>query len=99
MQSLYATTIAIQGLDAHSTFRALQAGGNEGNPLLGPLAASRPAFLALKVGIAATLIYSGRDLSRGHKIGAVLALAGINSVYAALIRNNYRVGTHMRAVK
>lgn len=96
MQSLYATTIVVQGLDGHSTFRALDAGGKEGNPLIGPLAEHRPAFLALKAGIAATAIYLARDTSKTHKVRAALTLIAINSAYLALIANNYRVAAVMR---
>lgn len=97
MQSLYATTIVVQGLDAHSTFRALDAGGKEGNPLIGSLAERRPAFIALKGAISTGTIYAARDLSKRHKVAAVLTLIGINSAYAALIANNYRVVAQMRA--
>lgn len=97
MQSLYATTIVVQGLDAHSTFRAIDAGGKEGNPLVGSLAERRPAFLALKGAISTATIYAARDLSKRHKVAAVLTLIGINSAYAALIANNYRVVAHMKA--
>jgi hypothetical protein len=91
MQSLYATTVVVQGLDAQSTFKALDAGAVESNSLVKPLASNRPAFVALKVGMSAAFIYAGHDLSKRHKIGAILALGLVNSVYTAIALHNYHV--------
>jgi hypothetical protein len=96
MQSLYAATVVVQGLDTHSTFRALDAGGQEGNPFIGKLAEHRPAFLLFKAGIAASAIYLGRDMSKGHKVRAAITLIAINSAYLALVANNYRVAASMQ---
>jgi hypothetical protein len=93
MWSLYVTTAAVQGLDAHSTFRAIDTGAVERNPLLGSIADHRPAFVALKAGIATATIYAGHHLSRRHK-GA--ALVGINVAYGALVARNYRIATRGR---
>jgi hypothetical protein len=91
MQSLYATTVVVQGLDAQSTFKALAAGAVESNSLVKPLASNRPAFIALKVGMSAAFVYAGHDLSTRHKIGAILALGLVNSVYTAIALHNYHV--------
>ena len=56
-----------------------------------PLASNRPAFVALKVGMSAAFIYAGHDLSKRHKIGAILALGLVNSVYTAIALHNYHV--------
>lgn len=91
MQSLYVTTVLVQGLDAQSTFKALAAGAVESNSLVKPLASNRPAFVALKVGMSAAFVYAGHDLSKRHRIGAILALGIVNSVYTAIALNNYHV--------
>lgn len=91
MQSLYATTALVQGLDAQSTFKALNAGAVEANSIVRPFAANRPAFIALKAGMAAAFIYAGHDLSTRHKIGAIVALGLVNSVYTAIAIHNYRI--------
>jgi hypothetical protein len=96
MQSLYATTVLMQGLDAHSTFRALDAGAKQGNPLIGPIAERRPAFIALKGAISVATIRAARDLSKQNKLAAALTLIGINSAYGALIANNYRVVSRIK---
>ncbi len=79
----------MQGLDAASTFRALDAGAVETNPLVSWVTPSRPGFVALKMGIATAAIYSAHELSRRHKVRAVIALVAINSAYAALAAHNY----------
>lgn len=89
--SLYASTVAIQGLDAVSTFRALDAGAVETNPLVSWATPSRPGFLALKMGIASAAIYSAHELSRRHKVRAMIALVAMNSAYAALAAHNYTI--------
>lgn len=97
MQSLYATTALLQALDAQSTFKALNAGAVESNSLVKPFAANRPAFIALKAGMATAFIYAGHNLSKGHKIAAMIALGAVNSLYAAIAVNNYHVARTMAA--
>lgn len=91
MQSLYVATALTQALDAQSTFKALNAGAVESNSLVKPFAGNRPAFIALKAGMATAFIYAGHNLSKRHKIGAVIALGLVNSLYAAIAMNNYHV--------
>jgi hypothetical protein len=97
MQSLYATTVVVQGLDAQSTFKALAAGAVESNSLVKPLASNRPAFIALKAGMSAAFVYAGHDLSKRHKIAAIVALGLVNSVYTAIALHNYQVARVMDA--
>lgn len=96
MLSAYTVTAIVQGLDAHSTFKALDAGGVEVNPFLFDVAKNRPAFIALKAGVAAGLIYAGHGIARKHKVVSVLTLAAINSVYIGLAANNYRAAKKMK---
>lgn len=91
MQSLYATTVVVQGLDAQSTFKALDAGAMESNSLVKSFASNRPAFIALKVAMATAFVYAGHDLSKRHKIGAIITLGLVNSVYTAIALHNYHV--------
>jgi hypothetical protein len=91
MQSLYASTAVVQGLDAQSTFKALSVGAVESNSLVKPFAANRPAFIALKAAMATAFIYAGHDLAKRHKVGAILALGLVNSLYTAIALHNYHV--------
>jgi len=60
MMSLYSATALVQGLDAHSTLKAINAGATERNPLMHALTAHPPVFVALKAGAAAGLIFAGQ---------------------------------------
>jgi hypothetical protein len=95
LTSLYATTILVQGLDAHSTFKALDNGARESNPIVGPLAGSKPGFLMLKAGIATATIYAAHSLARRNKVAAIAALVAVNTGYLLIVRSNYHVAGSM----
>jgi len=97
MQSLYVMTAAVQGLDARTTFQALDLGATETNSIVKPFASNKPAFLAVKAGMAAAFIYEGHQMSKHHKIGAIIALSLVNSLYTAIAINNYKVIHTMQA--
>jgi hypothetical protein len=97
LTSLYATTILVQGLDAHSTFRALDTGARESNPVIGSLAGNKAGFLALKAGIATASIYAAHSLARRNKVAAIAALVAVNTGYALIVRSNYHVAGAMTA--
>jgi hypothetical protein len=94
---MYISFTALQILDIHSTLRAPEFGAREGNPLVGGLLASPPAFVASKAAMTAGLIYVSERLRRRHPRAAVLMMIGLNSAYAAVVTRNYlteaRAGT------
>ncbi len=96
MTTLYASTALMQGLDAHSTMTALNAGAVERNPLMSYLTSHPPAFVALKTGAAVGLIYAGQRLAKHNKTHAVIALVAVNSAYLAIATHNYRVASRLR---
>ena len=96
MFSLYATTVAMQALDVHSTLTALNAGAVERNPVTAHLASHPPAFAAFKAGVAVGLIYAGHHLAKKSKMTAVITLIGINSAYAFVVVHNYQVANRLR---
>jgi hypothetical protein len=96
MIPMHIMTAAMQGLDAHSTFAAFDVGAVEANPLVASFAHNRPAFTALKVGVAAGIVYTTDRLARRHPIRAFITAAAINSVYAMVAANNYRVARGLR---
>src|SRR5262245_44384605 len=53
---LYASTIVLQALDAHSTMSAIRNGAHEANPLMQGVAKNDGAMLAVKAGVAAGTI-------------------------------------------
>jgi len=96
MTPFHAWTAAMQGLDAHSTFRAIDAGHAEGDPLLRGLSANRPAFIAVRTGVAAAIIYGSSYLARNHKKTALATLIGINLAYAFIVQRNYQISRIQR---
>lgn len=97
MLPFYVATAALQALDVHSSFSALDAGAAEANPLLLGLVPNRPAFVAVKAGMTVAMIYGASHLAKHHRVYAIIALVGINSAYAALVAHNYHVAAVMRA--
>jgi hypothetical protein len=97
LQALYVVTATIQGLDARSTFKALDAGAVETNSIVKPFASNRVAFVALKASMSAAFIYQAHETSKRHKIGAIIALGIVNSIYTAIAVNNYRALHVMQA--
>jgi hypothetical protein len=88
---MHAATIALQALDAHSTFRVLDApGGYEANPIMSKLVQNRAAFIGLKAGAAAGLIYATHNTSKHSRVRAVLTAAAVNTAYAMIVAHNYR---------
>jgi hypothetical protein len=96
MTSLYATTALVQGLDAHSTLKAIHVGATERNPMMSFLTSHPPVFVALKTGAAAGLIVAGRKLAKHSKLKAAIALIAIDSTYAVIVAHNYKVAARLR---
>jgi hypothetical protein len=93
---MHVVTATMQGLDAHSTFRAFDVGAVEANPLVSSFAHHRPAFAAFKVGVAAGIIYATDRLAKRHPIRALIASTAINSAYAMIAARNYQVARGVR---
>lgn len=96
LPALYAANIALQGLDAHSTIKALDGGAREANPLMKGVADHRGALLAVKVGAAASTIYFAEKLWRRNRVAAVALMVAVNGVSAAVVAHNYRVARRQR---
>jgi hypothetical protein len=87
---LYASFATLQMLDAHSTIRALRAGGEEQNPLLKGLADKPAALVALKAGVAVSTIALAEKVRGKSRVGAIVLMAALNSAYATVVAHNYR---------
>lgn len=96
LNSLYASTALMQALDLHSTITALDRGAVEANPMLGGITQNRPAFMAVKAGIAASSIMAARQMAKHNKLAAVITMVGINSAYALVVSHNYAVARSLR---
>ena len=87
---LYASFAALQMLDAHSTIRAVRAGGVESNPMMAGVADKPAALIALKAGVAVSTIALADKFRGRSRVGAVVLMAVLNSAYATVVAHNYR---------
>ncbi len=97
LPALYASQIALQALDAHSTYKALDRGAHEANPLMKGVVDNRGAMFAVKAGVAASTIWAAERLwKRGNKVGAIATMVVANAVAAAVVAHNYRLASDLR---
>jgi hypothetical protein len=94
--SLYVATAVMQGLDVHSTLRALDRGATEANPLMAGVTGNRAAFIATKAAVATATIFAARHMAKRNKVAAALTLVAINAAYIMVARHNYRVASSLR---
>ena len=92
---LYASFVGLQALDVHSTLRALDRGGRETNGLMAPLTQRPAAFVALKAGSTAGILYLTERMRRHSPTAAIVMMAVFNSAYATVVANNYRIGNKL----
>ena len=89
--ALYVAHGALQMLDAASTLRAVNSGNaREANPLMQPLVAHPRAFIAVKAGIGAGMIFGIHRFSKRHPVAATLMMAAINGGYIYIVQRNFR---------
>lgn len=88
---MHVVTAVMQGLDAHSTMKALNAGASEGNPIVSGVAGRPGAFTVVKAGVAAGVIFATEKMARRHPVRAFVTAVAINSAYAMIAAHNYRV--------
>lgn len=86
---LYASFAALQALDAHSTSRGIHRGAVEQNPMLHSIANNPAALFAVKAGLAASTIVIADKMRDRSRVGAIVLMAGLNSLYAAVVAHNY----------
>lgn len=91
LMPLYASLVALQGLDFHSTRRALDTGmGREANPAMRPFVKHDAAFLALKGGATVGVIWASEKMWKRNRKAAVIFAGLVNVAMAAVVANNYR---------
>jgi Domain of unknown function (DUF5658) len=90
MPALYAGNIALQAMDTHSTFRALDAGMVESNPLMRWTTEHPVAFVSMKAAATATTILVAEKIRKKYPWRAALFMAGVNTAYALIVSHNYR---------
>jgi uncharacterized protein DUF5658 len=91
LPALYAGNIALQVMDTHSTFRALDAGLVESNPMMRWTTDHPVAFVSMKAAATATTILVAEKIRKKYPRRAALFMAGVNTAYAFVVLHNYRV--------
>jgi len=87
---------ALQALDLHSTFRALDHGAREGNPLLGGFASNKAAMIGFKAATTTATIFLVRKFGVKNRVASTILMAAANSAYAIIAAHNYRLSNALR---
>lgn len=97
LPAMYAAQVALQALDAHSTYSAINKGAHEANPLMKGVVGNKGAMMAVKAGVAASTIFLAEKMwKRGNRAGAIATMLIVNGVTAAVVANNYKVASSLR---
>jgi hypothetical protein len=88
LRTLQVSFVSLQAADLHSTFRALDSGAAEMNPVM---AQHWGAVLGLKAGASLAVVLATHKLAKKHPKAVRLTLAALDGAYAAIIVHNYRV--------
>jgi hypothetical protein len=92
MMAMYGGMVTMHALDAHSTFRALDGGHAEGNPMMRWFTEHPAGFVAVKVAATAATVYCAEQIRKKHPRRAMIFMAAINAAYAGIVIHNYRAG-------
>ena len=91
LTSLYISFATLQGLDAHSTLRAAEFGGLEGNPIFGGVVGSPAAVVATKAAVTVGVVFASERVWKRNKVAAIAMMVALNSAYGAMVAHNYAV--------
>ncbi|HYT67109.1 MAG TPA: hypothetical protein VEL51_11855 [Vicinamibacterales bacterium] len=86
LTTLYATYGVVQALDIVSTRRALAAGANERNPLMG--GGHFGTMIAVKAATGASTIFFAERMWKKNKVGAIVMMVALNGASAAIAAHN-----------
>lgn len=88
---LYTSFVALQIGDAVSTFKALDAGGVEANPMMKGIASNKGAMFAMKASASLGTIYLTEKLWKKNRVAAVATMVIMNGAYAAIVTHNAKL--------
>jgi len=86
---LYASFAALQLVDMHSTWRALNHGAVEANPLLSGVAGNKAMLLTVKTAGTAAVIAVSERLRKKSRTAAVVLMISANSGMTWVVEHNY----------
>jgi hypothetical protein len=87
---LYVSFCALQVLDTHSTWRAVDRGAVEANPMLRGVVGNQTGLVALKAAGTAGLIYASEKMWKRNRTASIIFMVTANSAMAWVVQNNYR---------
>ena len=87
---LYVSFSALQVLDIHSTWRAVDHGAVEANPVLRGVVENQVGLVALKAAGTAGLIYASEKIWKRNRTASIIFMVAANSAMAWVVQNNYR---------
>lgn len=87
---LYVSFSTLQVLDTHSTWRALDRGGVEANPIMRGIVRNRIGLLGLKAAGTAGIIYATEQMWKRNKPASIIFMIAANSAMGWVVQNNYR---------
>jgi len=96
LAALQGGLVATQLLDAHSTLKAIHAGGVEANPMMGGLANSPAALIGVKAAVGAGLVYATHRLGQRNKVAAIAVAAAANTAFLTIASHNYRLARSLQ---
>jgi hypothetical protein len=97
LPALYLAQGALQAMDAHSTYSAINRGAHEANPLMKGVVGNKGAMLAVKAGVAASTIWMAEKMwKRGNRVGAIATMIVANSVTGMVVAHNYKVARQLQ---
>lgn len=88
---LYASLAALQMMDALSTFRGIELGAVEANPVMAGIADNRKAMFAVKAGVTAASILVAERLWKKNRVAAVVSMLALNGLVGAVVAHNHSV--------
>ena len=87
---LYVSFGALQVLDTHSTWRALDHGAVEANPMLKGVVGNQAGLIALKAAGTAGVIFASEKMWKRNRTASIVFMVAANSAMAWVVQNNYR---------
>jgi hypothetical protein len=87
---LYASFCTLQVLDTHSTWRAIDHGAVEANPVLRGVVGNQAGLIALKAAGTAGVIYASEKMWKRNRTASIVFMIAANSAMAWVVQNNYR---------
>ena len=86
---LYASFVALQVVDMHSTWRALDHGSVEANPLLSGVAGNKAVLFTAKAAGTAAVIAVSERLRKKSPTAALVSMIAANSGMTWVVQHNY----------